>query len=178
MWKSTANFRLESDLRGWFNLEPETPHGRFKLDLESPKRRPDSPSRPTPVPKRPRKEVETCIWEFAFHILLFDETKTTNNFQRFHYLPTPWAAWSRGQKWGQDHPGLSTRCSSRFPSLPLKLCFSRSWQSSGARCCRGRGSSCGNVRQCSTSTHFRKVSMTMLPIIINMEVLALRTKLM
>ena len=48
--------RLESELRGWFNLEPETP--RFKLDLESPKRRPDSTSRPTPKPKRPRKEVK------------------------------------------------------------------------------------------------------------------------
>merc|ERR1712012_1265580 len=53
----TESIRLESDLRGWFNLEPETPHGRFKLDLESPKRRPDSTSRPTPVPKRARKEV-------------------------------------------------------------------------------------------------------------------------
>merc|ERR1719278_1022322 len=53
----TESIRLESDLRGWFNLEPETPHGRFKLDLESPKRRPDSTSKPTPVPKRPRKEV-------------------------------------------------------------------------------------------------------------------------
>ena len=66
----SANFRLESDLRGWFNLEPETPHGRFKLDLESPKRRPDSTSRPTPVPKRPRKEVESC-YEPAFESLLF-----------------------------------------------------------------------------------------------------------
>merc|ERR1719180_237908 len=51
----TESIRLESELRGWFNLEPETP--RFKLDLESPKRRPDSTSRPTPKPKRPRKEV-------------------------------------------------------------------------------------------------------------------------
>ena len=66
----SANFRLESDLRGWFNLEPETPHGRFKLDLESPKRRPDSTSRPTPVPKRPRKEVESCD-KPAFEDLLF-----------------------------------------------------------------------------------------------------------
>merc|ERR1711990_1028037 len=51
----TESIRLESELRGWFNLEPETP--RFKLDLESPKRRPDSTSRPTSKPKRPRKEV-------------------------------------------------------------------------------------------------------------------------
>jgi hypothetical protein len=51
----TESIRLESELRGWFNLEPETP--RFKLDLEAPKRRPDSTSRPTSKPKRPRKEV-------------------------------------------------------------------------------------------------------------------------
>jgi len=51
----TESIRLESELRGWFNLEPETP--MFKLDLESPKRRPDSTSRPTSKPKRPRKEV-------------------------------------------------------------------------------------------------------------------------
>merc|ERR1740123_14280 len=42
----TESIRLESELRGWFNLEPETP-----------RRRPDSTSRPTSKPKRPRKEV-------------------------------------------------------------------------------------------------------------------------
>ena len=94
----SANFRLESDLRGWFNLEPETPHGRFKLDLESPKRRPDSTSKPTPVPKRPRKEVETCckpVFESLLSILPIScyvtKAESKNAFQRFHYLPTPWA---------------------------------------------------------------------------------------
>ena len=95
----SSNFRLESDLRGWFNLEPETPHGRFKLDLESPKRRPDSTSRPTPVPKRPRKEVETCckpVFESLLSILPIScyvtKAESKNAFQRFHYLPTRWVA--------------------------------------------------------------------------------------
>ena len=68
--------RLESELRGWFNLEPETP--RFKLDLESPKRRPDSTSRPTPKPKRPRKEVTTL----SKHRHILDLTNTTAHFQK------------------------------------------------------------------------------------------------
>ena len=59
--------RLESELRGWFNLEPETP--RFKLDLESPKRRPDSTSRPTSKPKRPRKEVtKEIFWDHVTNL--------------------------------------------------------------------------------------------------------------
>ena len=67
--------RLESELRGWFNLEPETP--RFKLDLESPKRRPDSTSRPTSKPKRPRKEVtKEIFWD-----QILDLTNTTADFQ-------------------------------------------------------------------------------------------------
>ena len=88
----SANFRLESDLRGWFNLEPETPHGRFKLDLESPKRRPDSTSRPTPVPKRPRKEVGTCdkpAFESLLFILPISCYSTKPNQQIFFKVPLP-----------------------------------------------------------------------------------------